>query len=198
MVCGLIRVVPPAVYWYSTGKRFGANMHQGYVDERWENADCRRDLPQVLDPAAHPCYRLPMTPTDHPRRGPGCAAPRHPGAPTGGVSHAVAFSSDTVASTSRPRLTLKRESKLNAPKRDRMMLAWWSRKLSTTLPQHRCGVGALPPDLCCIDIAAQSQDGVSPATTSNRIPQLQQTSAASRQPHRRRTRLDALAGPMLG
>ena len=153
---------------------------------------------RVLDPAAHPCYCLPMTPTHHSRRAPGCAAPRHPGAPTGGVSHAVAFSSDTVASMSRPRLTLKRESKLNAPKRDRMMLAWWSKELRITLPQHRCGVGALPPDLCCIDIAAPSQDGVSPATTSSRIPQFATDFSGFAPTLPAPWRLDALAGPVLG
>ena len=152
---------------------------------------------QVLDPAAHPCYRVPMTPTDHPRRGPGCAAPRHPGAPTGGASHAVAFSSDTVASMSRPRLTLKRESKLNAPKRDRMMLAWWSRKLRITLSRHRCGVAALLLDLCCLDVAAPSQDGVSPATTSNKIPQFATDFSGFAPTLPSPWRLDALARPML-
>ena len=153
---------------------------------------------QVLDPAAHPCYRVPMTPTDHPRRGPGCAAPRHPGAPTGGVSHAVAFSSDTVASMSRPRLTLKRESKLNAPKRDRMMLAWWSRKLRITLSRHRCGVAALLLDLCCLDIAARRKTESPQLRHPAESHSLQQISAASLQPCRRRGRLDALAGPVLG
>ena len=79
--------------------------------------------PHDLDGAAHPCYRLPMTKTRYPRRAAGSPVPLHAGEPAGGASHAVPFSSETVSSTSRPRLILKRESKLNAPKRDGMLLA---------------------------------------------------------------------------
>ena len=52
-----------------------------------------------------------------------------------------------------------------------MMLAWWSKELRITLSQNRRGVAVLLLDLCCIDVAAPSQDGVAPATTSNKIPQ---------------------------
>ena len=78
----------------------------------------------MLDPDAHPCYRLPMTKTDYPHCGAGSSVTRHAGAPAGAASHTVPFSSESVASTSRSRLILKRESKLNAPKRDRMILVW--------------------------------------------------------------------------
>ena len=86
------------------------------------HTQCTLQAP-MLDGAAHPCYRLPMTPTAHPHRAAGSSMPLHAGAPAGGASHTVPFSSETVSSTSRPRLILKRESKLNAPKRDGMLLA---------------------------------------------------------------------------
>ena len=52
-----------------------------------------------------------------------------------------------------------------------MMLAWWSKELRITLSQNRRGVAVLLLDLCCIDVAAPSQDGVALATTCNKIPQ---------------------------
>ena len=97
--------------------------------EPMSKCDCPEGPPGALDETAQPCYRLPMTKTRYPRHAAGSPVPRHAGEPAGGASHTVPFSSETVSSTSRPRLILKRESKLNAPKRDRMMLAWWSKDM---------------------------------------------------------------------